>query len=79
MRKKMRDRRDQLGLSQQYVADHANLTRANYSHIERGRTEPNIKQMIDIARVLNVKPDANFFKNYCDNMEQNKKNIQEVI
>ena len=73
MRKLMRERREQLGLSQQYVADHAGLTRANYSHIERGRTEPNIQQMISIAKVLNVKPDANFFKDKCDEMEQNEK------
>lgn len=64
----MRERREQLGLSQQYVADHAELTRANYSHIERGRTEPNIKQMIAIAKVLNVKPNVNFFKDFCDKL-----------
>ncbi|MEB6549125.1 helix-turn-helix domain-containing protein [Heyndrickxia sporothermodurans] len=72
MRKQMRERRDQLGFSQQDVADRAGLSRANYSHIERGRTEPNIEQMISIAEVLKVKPNVNFFKNYCDNMEQNK-------
>lgn len=73
MRKLMRDRRNELSLSQQYVADHAGLTRANYSHIERGRTEPNIKQMINIAKVLNVKPNANFFKDYCDKTDQGDK------
>jgi len=77
MRKKMRERRNQLELSQQYVADRAKLTRANYSSIERGRTEPNIAQMISIAKVLNVKPNANFFKNYCDDMEQ--ANAKQII
>lgn len=70
MRKHMRERREQLKLSQQEVADRAGLTRGNYSHIERGRNEPNLDQMISIAKVLKVKPDANFFKDFCDDMEQ---------
>jgi putative transcriptional regulator len=69
MRKYMRERREQLGLSQQDVADCAGLSRANYSHIERGRTEPNLSQMISIAKVLKVKPNANFFTDECDEME----------
>ncbi len=75
MRKLMRERREELNLSQQYVADHAGLTRVNYSSIERGRTEPNIKQMISIAKVLNVKPNANFFKDYCYKTDQSKEKI----
>lgn len=61
----MRNRRLDLGLSQKDVADKAGLTRVNYSSIERGRTEPNIEQMISIAHVLDVIPDVNFFKNKC--------------
>lgn len=70
MRKAMRKRRDALNLSQQEVADNSNMSRANYSHIERGRSEPNIEQMISIAKVLKVKPDVNFFKDFCDELEQ---------
>ena len=70
MRKLMRERRDKLGLSQQEVADRAGLSRANYSHIERGRREQNLKQMIGIAKVLKTNPDAYFFKDYCDEKEQ---------
>lgn len=75
MRKYMRERREQLGLSQQFVADRANLTRANYSHIERGRNEPNIKQMIAIAKALNVKANVNFFKDFCDKTDQKEQAI----
>lgn len=66
----MRERRNQLGYSQQEVAKSAGLTRVNYSSIERGRTEPSINQMISIARVLEVRANVNFFKNSCDIMEQ---------
>lgn len=71
MRINMRMRRIELGFSQQDVADKAGLSRANYSHIERGRSEPNLNQMIAIAKVLKVAPNANFFTNECDVGEQN--------
>lgn len=66
----MRNRRVELGLSQQDVADKSGLTRANYSHIERGRSEPNLSQMVSIAKTLKVAPNANFFANECDELEQ---------
>ncbi|MBG9586888.1 helix-turn-helix transcriptional regulator [Cytobacillus firmus] len=72
MRKRMRARREELKLSQQEVADRTGLSRGNYSHIERGRNEPNIEQMIAIAKVLKVKPDANFFKDDCDKMDHSE-------
>ncbi|UOE54945.1 helix-turn-helix domain-containing protein [Cytobacillus oceanisediminis] len=72
MRKKMKDQRIKLGLSQQEVADKSGLSRANYSHIERGRSEPNLSQMVSIAKVLKVDPNANFFVNNCDKTEHNK-------
>ncbi|PSL42167.1 putative transcriptional regulator [Planomicrobium soli] len=70
MRNMMRNRRLTLNLSQQEVAESAGLSRANYSHIERGRSEPNLEQMISIAKVLKVEPNAKFFADECDEMEQ---------
>lgn len=75
MRKLMRERRQQLNLSQQEVADRAGLTRQNYSSIERGRTEPNLDQMTAIAKVLKVYPEINFFKKNCDDTYQNEISI----
>lgn len=67
----MKNRRVELSLSQQEISDKIpDMTRANYSHIERGRTEPSIKQMLEIAKVLKVDPKVNFFENICDNSEQ---------
>lgn len=70
MRNKMRERRLELNLSQQEVADRTGLSRANYSHIERGRSEPNLEQMVSIAKALKVEPNANFFVDKCDDLEQ---------
>lgn len=69
MRKRMRDRRKELGLYQHEVAKLAGMTRANYAHIERGRHEPNLEQMTSIARALKVKAEANFFEDVCDKMD----------
>lgn len=66
LRKQLKDRRTELGLSQQDVAERAGMTRANYAHIERGRHEPNLEQIAAIAKALDVNPDINFFKNHCD-------------
>ncbi len=71
MRRFMLERRKKLGLSQQAVAEKANMTRSNYAHIERGRHEPSIEQMEAIAKALGMKkPSLNFFKNFCDEMYQ---------
>ncbi|WYQ41279.1 helix-turn-helix transcriptional regulator [Bacillus sp. FSL W7-1321] len=66
MREKLRKRRLELGLTQNELADQLNMSRANYGHIERGRHEPSLKQMALISKVLKVKLEINFFKNYCD-------------
>ena len=72
MRKLLRDQRIKLGLSQQEVANQAGLSRGNYSHIERGRSEPNLEQMISIAKVLKVEPNAKFFTDNCYDSEQKR-------
>lgn len=72
MRNLMRERRLKLDLSQQEVANGAGLSRANYSHIERGRSEPNLEQMISIAKVLKVEPNAKFFADNCYETEQKR-------
>ncbi|HBC94329.1 MAG TPA: XRE family transcriptional regulator [Pelotomaculum sp.] len=67
----MRKRRVELGLSQEEVANMADMARAVYSHIEVGRNKnPSIAQMESIAKALKVKPDINFFRDFCDEMEQ---------
>lgn len=69
MRQAMRNRRIQLGLSQQKAAEKAKMTRGNYAHIERGRHEPSIAQMELISKALGLEQvNINFFENNCDEM-----------
>lgn len=69
MRTLMREKRRELGLTQEQAAEKAGLSRSNYAHIERGRNEPSIDQMESIAKALNIKnPSVNFFKDFCDEM-----------
>ncbi len=71
MRLYMRNRRVELEMSQEQTAVLANMSRAVYSHIETGRNKnPSIEQMESIAKALKVKPDINFFRDFCDEMEQ---------
>ncbi|KKI85333.1 helix-turn-helix transcriptional regulator [Shouchella clausii] len=72
MREKLRQRRLELGLTQNELADRLNMSRANYGHIERGRHEPNLKQMALIAEALDVDLEIYFFENRCDEMEHNE-------
>lgn len=67
----MRNRRLKLKMSQEKASELSGMSRAVYSHIETGRNKnPSIEQMESIARALKVKPDINFFRNYCDKTEQ---------
>lgn len=70
MRTQMLNRRKALKLTQEDVAKRAGMTRANYAHIERGRHNPSIDQMKEIAKALKVKPDLNFFEKNCDETYQ---------
>lgn len=66
MRIHMKKRRLELGLTQKEVAKMAGLTRANYSHIETGKRDLNLDQMIAIAKALKIDFDGSFFAKNCD-------------
>ncbi|QFR68476.1 helix-turn-helix domain-containing protein [Companilactobacillus paralimentarius] len=44
-------------MTQQQVADKLGITRANYSHIENGRNEPDDDTTVKIAQLFNVSTD----------------------
>lgn len=73
MRRKMLMRRKELGLTQEQVAKMCGMKRANYSHIERGRHEPSLEQMLAIAKALKVEPTIDFFEVECYKTDQNKR------
>jgi len=48
----IRTRRDALGLTQDQVADAADMQPAVYSRIERGEVDPRLSSVVKIARAL---------------------------
>jgi len=54
--KNVRRLRDELGMSQEAFADHANIHRTYISDIERGARNPTIEVVAKIAKALGVKP-----------------------
>lgn len=53
--KNVRRLRDELGMSQETFADHANIHRTYISDIERGARNPTIAVVEKIAKALGVK------------------------
>ena len=52
----LRNRRAELGLSQEAVAGEASMDQSQYSRIERGEVDPGIRVLTRIARALQVTP-----------------------
>lgn len=50
------DRRHQLGLSQQQVAEMAGITQAGVSLVESGRAVPQVPTILALARALGTTP-----------------------
>ena len=54
---KLREARNEKGLSQKEVAKRINLTQQTYSDYETGRTNPDIETLIEIANILETSVD----------------------
>ena len=57
----IKERREQLGLSQKELAEKAKISQSFLCDIEQGRCKPSIDTAIKIAQVLNV-ADIKFFE-----------------
>lgn len=64
MRILLRNRRRELNLTQEQLAEQTGILQRSYSFIERGRHEPNIETMQRIADVLGVRPSIYLFQNF---------------
>lgn len=53
---KIRNAREDLDLTQQYMAEHIPINQSNYSKIERDVQEPSIAQLRQICILLNLDP-----------------------
>lgn len=57
----IKERREQLGISQKELAERAKISQSFLCDIEQGRSKPSIDTAIKIAQVLNV-ADIKFFE-----------------
>lgn len=57
----IREKREELGLSQKELAEKSGITQSFLCDIEQGRSKPSIDVAIKLARVLKVK-DIKFFE-----------------
>lgn len=56
--KRVRLRRERLGLTQEQLADHVGLTRTSISNIEQGRQKILVHMLYNLAEALAVAPEA---------------------
>lgn len=57
----IKERREQLGISQKELAERSKISQSFLCDIEQGRCKPSIETAIKIAQVLNV-ADIKFFE-----------------
>ena len=57
----IREKREELGLSQKELAEKSGITQSFLCDIEQGRSKPSIDEAIKLAKVLKVK-DIKFFE-----------------
>ena len=57
----IKEKREELGLSQKELAEKSGITQSFLCDIEQGRSKPSIDVAIKLAKVLNVK-DIKFFE-----------------
>lgn len=69
---KLKKLRKQLGLFQKEIADELGVAQNTISSWEKGKTEPNIEQIIKLAEILNTTP------NELQGFENPKNNISEL-
>ncbi len=53
--KKLKQGREQMGLTQMEVAEKANISVNYYARIERGEVSPSLETLKDLMRILKIK------------------------
>lgn len=72
MRERMRQRRVQLGLTQEEAARRAGIARTSWANIETSARNPRLSVAIGIKRALEYDGDDIFFSQECPETEQNE-------
>lgn len=73
--KRIKAERLKLSITQQTLAEWAELTPSNISHIERGKTKLSLSALVNIANALSVTTDELL----CDNLSKGKVIFQDEI
>ena len=55
--KNLKDARKYAGLTQKQIADKLNVVESCYANWEQGRTEPNISNLRNLSKILNISID----------------------
>lgn len=77
--KRIRKRRKQLRLTQQQLAEMANLSDTNISHIERGATKLSLPSLISITNALNTTTDYLLMDVINNSESEFKKEFAELL
>ena len=77
--KRIKEERLKQNLSQQYLAELADLSTTNMSHIERGATKLSLPSLISIANALNIAVDQLLMDVISNSEVQFKKELSELL
>ena len=75
--RKIRDLRDRNGLTQQELADRAELTKGFISQLERGQVSPSLESLFDLIEILGSTPAEFFGEGNADQVVFTKKDYFE--
>ena len=78
--KKIKERRQSLGITQEFVANHLDINPSHISNIEGGRANPSLTALVKIANVLKCSVDYFISHEYTFNVDKkNEKTLDDKI
>ena len=77
--KRLKDYRKKAGLTQQQVADKANISRSHYASLESDKYNPSLETLTNIANVLNIDTTLLLDKNESTLNNRDKKDIEKDL
>lgn len=76
---RLRNRRKEMRLSQEQLADKIGITRQGYGHYETGRNEPDFETLIKISEILQCSLDYLLGKTYITDENEISKDLEEIV
>ena len=77
--KRLKNYRKKAGLTQQQVADKANISRSHYASLESDKYNPSLETLTNIANVLNIDTTLLLDKNESALNNRDKKDIEKDL